>query len=365
MTSDSFNKKRKSFMSNKSRKSITSSPKDIDIRLRSAMMAQSNQNNYGYKARKSLTHRGIVVTRKIAATLQGSIYRGKYTDSNGKIYDVAIKRADVVLTRNGVGRTRNQKYCKVAENISKEYNLMQYISNNKYKPKGILKPYKFINDGINYFIVMEYGGTSLFRHVMKYHSLIKQNIMSIDEWGKHVKIIFKQICQILYYLHNKVHCCHLDISLENMLIKHNQIKFCDFGLANIFENGVFKYKKYVGKTQYQCPEMRSKKIYDPRKADIWSIGVVLFTLIVGAPPFKVASESDDNFNCIMTGELKYLLYQYKRIKYMSKHAFDLLTKIFKTENERISLSKILEHPYIKLKPKTPKHRTDKCFNKFE
>jgi len=359
MTSDSFNKKRKSFMSNKSRKSITSSPKDIDIRLRSAMMAQSNQNNYGYKARKSLTHRGIVVTRKIAATLQGSIYRGKYTDSNGKIYDVAIKRADVVLTRNGVGRTRNQKYCKVAENISKEYNLMQYISNNKYKPKGILKPYKFINDGINYFIVMEYGGTSLFRHVMKYHSLIKQNIMSIDEWGKHVKIIFKQICQILYYLHNKVHCCHLDISLENMLIKnfifkdgkiinHGQVSFCDWGVGEYFgRNKGFKCKKFVGKRNYGCPKISLKQSYDGRLGDIWSLGICLFMMQFGASPMDTANDKDPYFKNIINGELKNMLFHNDKFKYIRDvKIIDLLNKMLCLENKRIYIQKVLQHPYI-------------------
>mmetsp|Transcript_23152 Transcript_23152/g.28402 ORF Transcript_23152/g.28402 Transcript_23152/m.28402 type:complete len:362 (+) Transcript_23152:23-1108(+) len=361
MTSDSFNKKRKSLMSNKSRKSITSSPKDIDIRLRSAMMAQSNQNNYGYKARKSLTHRGIVVTRKIAATLQGSIYRGKYTDSNGKIYDVAIKRADVVLTRNGVGRTRNQKYCKVAENISKEYNLMQYISNNKYKPKGILKPYKFINDGINYFIVMEYGGTSLFRHVMKYHSLIKQNIMSIDEWGKHVKIIFKQMCIILNYLHNKVHCCHLDISLENFtidntifkngkFIKHGNIYLIDYGLSEYFgkNNASFECSKFVGKVHCQSPEIRSRNVFNAQLSDIWSLGCVLFMMLMNSLPMNVASKNDEHFCNIVNGHLKQMLLDTNKIQYIDSECIDLLNKMLTIEKKRINIKNIVKHKYYLL-----------------
>lgn len=56
-----------------------------------------------------------------------------------------------------------------------------------------------------------------------------------------------------------------------------------------------------GKKDYQCPELISSKAWNPFQADVWSLGVVLYVMMTGCPPFKLAHVSDGRFNCIVSG----------------------------------------------------------------
>ena len=102
---------------------------------------------------------------------------------------------------------------------------------------------------MNYYLIMEDGGQSLFDFIVKAHRLIIVGHFSIYEWHKMVKVIFKQMIECIQYIHNK-NICHFDISLENFLINdvdvvhksdglglkfiHSsvQIKLCDFGYVD-------------------------------------------------------------------------------------------------------------------------------------
>jgi serine/threonine protein kinase len=128
----------------------------------------------------------------------------------------------------------------------------------------------------------------------------------------------------------------------------NQIKIIDFGLAKYYANGKFVNNKRVGKTGYMAPEVFAKKQYDPRAADIWSLGVMLFMMLIGAPPYQLPSPSNPAFNFIVNGRLRDVLKHWKRLRCVNKDALDLLNKIFKYESKRISMDEILKHPFVNL-----------------
>ena len=50
-----------------------------------------------------------------------------------------------------------------------------------------------------------------------------------------------------------------------------------------------------------APEIRNNMIYDGRQTDIFSMGVIIFSLVVGHFPFKISSENDDLFNLLING----------------------------------------------------------------
>lgn len=124
---------------------------------------------------------------------------------------------------------------------------------------------------------MEHGGRDLFEFVIEAHEKIQSGELSIKEWRKFSKFIFWQMCVFLLWMHNTGNACHLDVSLENILIKNAgfvdkgngqvsiskdvQIKFCDLGLAEFFNvnqsnsKTEFMCKKYVGKTNYKSPQV--------------------------------------------------------------------------------------------------------------
>ena len=80
---------------------------------------------------------------------------------------------------------------------------------------------------------------------------------------------------------NKI--AHRDIKLANILrFKDNKVKLADFGLSSFYENHLHTS---CGSPCFAAPEVLQSKAYDPKAADIWSLGVVFYSLIEGSLPF--------------------------------------------------------------------------------
>ena len=86
---------------------------------------------------------------------------------------------------------------------------------------------------------------------------------------------------------------HLDLKLDNLLISDDyNIKLCDFGLFEYLPPiASSKVTKNLGTDGYKAPEIyfQPNKGFDADKADIFSLGVILFLLVFKVPPFKMAT----------------------------------------------------------------------------
>jgi len=103
----------------------------------------------------------------------------------------------------------------------------------------------------------------------------------------------------LEYLHNKG-ITHRDIKPENILIdKKLNIRIADFGLAE--NKNIDSLTEFAGTEQYIAPEINAGKRYKGSEVDIFSVGVVLFCLVNGIMPFKVASKRDNNYKHLIRG----------------------------------------------------------------
>ncbi|KAH9712904.1 serine/threonine-protein kinase SAPK1 [Citrus sinensis] len=127
-------------------------------------------------------------------------------------------------------------------------------------------------------IVMEYAaGGELFERICN------AGRFSEDE----ARYFFQQLISGVSYCHS-MQICHRDLKLENTLLdgsKAPRLKICDFGYS---KSSVLhsQPKSTVGTPAYIAPEVLSRKEYDGKIADVWSCGVTLYVMLVGAYPFE-------------------------------------------------------------------------------
>ena len=114
-------------------------------------------------------------------------------------------------------------------------------------------------------------------------SYVNKNSYSVDE--NEVKRLFAQLISALYYLHFEMHIIHCDLKLENILIdQYRNIRLIDFGFAHELNSSISEINEVCGSLSYMAPEVISQQKYGTN-VDVWSAGVVLYTLMVHRLPF--------------------------------------------------------------------------------
>lgn len=199
---------------------------------------------------------------------------------------------------------------------------------------NIMKLYEVFEDKKNFYIVMEvYKGGELFDEIIN-----KQKFTEAD-----AARTIKQVISGVTYLH-KHHIVHRDLKPENLLLesktKDAQIKIVDFGLSSYFDSKK-KMKERLGTAYYIAPEVLRQK-YD-EKCDVWSIGVILYILLCGYPPFG-GSTDREILHRVEKGKFYFNPADWKNI---SNAAKDLITKMLTLDPaKRISAEEALAHPWI-------------------
>eukprot|EP01083_Nonionella_stella_P187567 689477_1 len=313
----------------------------------------------------TLSLHGYVKEKFIADTLQGAVHVVRKHDSHARY---VVKTGDKKLHSQGVTvqKTNGKKY-RIEEDIVKEAAMMEKFMTAKH-PSALIDFYEFFEDKDKYYLVMGHGGSDMFDFIVSCHDLIISNKLSIREWRRHIKFMFAQMVLFIAWMHKEQNCCNLDISLENLLIsdtvnitenedefKLNQcyIKFIDFGLSEYFDatmNPCFLCTKFVGKQRYKAPEVYAKKgTFCANKADVWSMGICLFMMAVGAPPFDKPIDEDIAFKYVKLGKINDLLQSWNRLNYVTANLLDLLTNMLCADpQKRITIDGIMKHPWIKI-----------------
>lgn len=178
------------------------------------------------------------------------------------------------------------------------------------------------------------------------------------------RVYFAQLCHGLSYLHSRG-LCHLDLKPDNLLFtRGKEIKICDFGMARELryakplpphlaakmEDPNQPPKNYfqgqVGTPMYMAPEVFAGFPFEPCGADVYSIGVVLYIMCTGAPPYELPTKSDPRFNYIMSGRILDLLKHFKYDIGMSGGVIDLLSKMLTVPERRLTLAQVMAHPWL-------------------
>ncbi|KAF0682859.1 Aste57867_25046 [Aphanomyces stellatus] len=156
---------------------------------------------------------------------------------------------------------------------------------------------------------------------------------------------FQQICDAVQYMHSRG-IAHCDLSLENVLVDaHGVLKVSDFGLSMAIEK---RRRHAVGKMFYMAPEMHTGQTYNPVKADVWSLGVMLFIMLTGNPPVESSEEDNSVIQFVRERGWRALVSAWDFNDLISPDAMDLLEKMLQLNpSERCSMSDVLSHPFMK------------------
>jgi serine/threonine protein kinase len=198
----------------------------------------------------------------------------------------------------------------------------------------------FTDDKFLYIVLNLCEGGDLFKYIL--------NQGHLDEPTS--ALVFSQILSAVAFCHSH-NIVHRDLKLENVLITtFPTVQLSDFGLSGFVVKGE-RMTVYCGSPCYLAPECHCKIAYDGIKADIWSLGVMLFAMVTGSFPWAVTN-STAMVRQILKGK-------YDIPKALSMECRSLINGMLQVNpGTRLTMAEVLEHPFLKQLELSPFYRPD-------
>ena len=245
-----------------------------------------------------------------------NLYTATNTDINEKVLIHIFPKDKLLTNANEVAFMNNQVY------------LMKILNH-----KNILQLYEIIETKTHSFFIYEYfNGMKLSDYIVKKKKLSEEESLKI----------VKELLSAMAYL-KEIYICNLNLNSHNILIdSKNNIKICDFKFGHIYSPKEKSKSKFVGDHFSACPELHSKRPYNPESADTWSLGILLYQMLTGTLPFK--SQKDlELIRLIIRGD-------YSMPSSISNNMKNLIKGLLEAKEEkRFKLNDILNQQILKEK----------------
>jgi aurora kinase len=233
----------------------------------------------------------------------------------GKVYKVRHKLSKNIFAIKVINKAKIIEH-DLVEQIKLEVKIM-YNLNHEH----VVKLYNHYEDDDNFYLILQYCAKG------QLYTMLKREVRLNEKTaGQYLR----EVISAVDYLHSlDPPIIHRDIKPENILLdSNNSVRLGDFGWSNFF-NEERRRLTYCGTPEYLAPEMIKQSGHD-KSLDIWNLGVLMFELLTGSPPFEGASQNE-LFDNILNFRIKWP-------KGFSGVARDLVSKLLKTNPaERITL----------------------------
>ncbi|WCJ22823.1 Aurora kinase [Euphorbia peplus] len=248
----------------------------------------------------------------------GPLGKGKF----GRVYLAREVKSKYIVALKVIFKEQIEKY-KIQNQLRREMEIQSTL-----RHPNILRMYGWFHDEERVFLILEYAhGGEL------YSDLKKQGYFSEKQSANYIA----NLANALAYCHQN-DVIHRDIKPENLLLDHEgRLKIADFGWSVQSRS---KRHTMCGTLDYLAPEMVENKAHD-YAVDNWTLGVLCYEFLCGAPPFEAESQKD-TFKRIMRVDLTF-----PSDRHISDEAKDLIGRLLvKDSSKRLSLENILGHPWI-------------------
>jgi calcium-dependent protein kinase len=204
---------------------------------------------------------------------------------------------------------------------------------------NIIKLYEYFEDESRFYLV-----TDLCKGGELFDDIVKKT--RFREWE--AALIMKSLLSALCYLHNKG-IIHRDIKLENVLLEFSKdndtVKLIDFGTARRWDiksdDDEDLITEKIGTPYYIAPEVLNKNYNS--KCDVWSAGVIAYTLIGGSPPFNGQTDQDI-MKAVKDGRFDFRADRFRR---MTPPCEDFICKLLTYDfRDRPTAQKMLQHKWL-------------------
>ncbi|KAI9277004.1 kinase-like domain-containing protein [Phascolomyces articulosus] len=273
---------------------------------------QSTNNNYRLsQERKQWSLCDFEIGRALGKGNFGQVYLAREKQSG---FVVALK----VLYKAELAKS------KVERQLRREVE----IQGNLRHP-NILRLYGYFHDESRVFLILELAANGEL-----YKELQAQGQFTEDVAARYIA----QMTNALLYLHSK-RVIHRDIKPENLLLGlKGELKIGDFGWS--VRTGVTDRRSTLcGTLDYLPPEIVEGRRHT-EKVDLWSLGILLYEMLCGKPPFEDENSYETTYRRIISVDLRIP-------NHVSREASDLIRKLLVYKSgERLPLRRIIQHPFI-------------------
>lgn len=207
------------------------------------------------------------------------------------------------------------------------------------KHANLIRFHECIETTLRFYIIMQYAENGSLLQLIRKEKYLPE---------ERAKSFFSQLISAVEYIHG-MGVVHRDIKCENIVFdKSFTLKLIDFGFARgnmqpVLAGGKIKpvlSKTFCGSHAYASPEILKSVPYQPQLSDIWAVGVVLYTMVIGRLPFSNEANVNVLIKQVSAGP------KFPKDRSISDECKNLIQKILRPVNARITIEEMRRQPWL-------------------